>query len=263
MKIGLALGGGGALGAAHLSLLEKMEEEKIEINEICGTSAGSIIGLLYISGGTKNIENFFDAAKNSIFNTKNIVKSPNTTKFYNQLEELLRTYIRKTDFSDLDKKFSAVATNFVSGEMTVLGKGDPVKAVLASSSYPGVFPIQNIAGEKYIDGGVTRNLPIDVLKKRGNDFIVASSLNNKTKFTGKKINRTTVATRAIDILYSEFESFQELGADFVFKPKLSDYKWYRFDKIDNIIKNRRKESDKAIKNLKKEISKKDKIFGII
>lgn len=263
MKIGLALGGGGALGIAHLALLEMLEKKEIKINEICGASAGAIIGLLYASGGINNIENFFNAAKNTIFETRNLVKSPNTTKFYNQLEELLRTYVLEKEFSELEKKLSIIATDLEKGEMSVIDKGDPVKAVLASSAYPGVFPVQAINEVRYIDGGVTRNLPADVLKKRGNNFVIASSLNDKIVINDGKFNRTKIAARAVDITYSEFEKYQEKDADFVFKPKLTEYRWYRFDKVEEILEKARKDAKKISTCLSKEINKRNKIFGII
>jgi len=263
MKIGLALGGGGAVSIAHLALLEQLEKKDIKISEICGSSAGSIIGLLYISIGIKGTEVFINEVKDKIFNAKNIIKSANTAKIYGDFEKIIRTYVKAKDIKELSTKFSLVVTDISNGEMKILSSGDPVKAVLASSAYPGIFPVQKIDDIYCIDGGVTRKLPTDVLRANRNDFIIASSLNRLMKIKKDKWTRAEVAARSIEITHYEFESLQAANSDYIFNPVFENYRWYRFDKFDYILKKSRAESKKAIKEIKREIIKKDKIFGII
>jgi NTE family protein len=239
VTIGLALGGGGALGAAHLALLEQLDRENIKIDEIAGASAGAIIGLLYASGGSRNVEDFLEMARRSIFTPRNILSSITPRALFARVEENLRNYAPEKRFEDLKLKLSVIATRLIEGDMAVLTSGDPVKAVLASAAYPAVFPVQVISGHPYVDGGATRNVPTDVLKSHGHRFIIASSLNTIDRLPKISLSRARVSTRSIDIAFCEFERLQAAEADFVFRPKLTRAYWYRFDKIDEILREAR------------------------
>lgn len=263
MKIGLALGGGGAISLAHLALLEQLEKEEIKINEISASSAGSVIGLLYIAVGTKGIKEFITEAKDKVFSTKKLIKTANTAKTYDEFKKLTKEYVKQNDIQKLDIKLSVVVTNISNGKMEVIESGDPVAAVLASSAYPGVFPVQKIGDNYYIDGGVTRKLPTDVLKEHKNDFVIASSLGRLKEVKKNKWSRAEVAARSIEITHFEFESEQAEKADYIFHPVFENYRWYRFDKFDDILKKSREEAKEHIIKIKKAIDNKDKIFGII
>ncbi len=239
MTIGLALGGGGALGAAHLALLEQLNGENIKVDEVAGASAGAIIGLLYASGGPPKVADFLEMAKATIFTPRNILSSITPRALFARLEASLRKYVPEKRFEDLGVRLSVIATRLVDGQMAVLTSGDPVKAVLASAAYPAVFPVQVIGGRPYIDGGATRNLPADVLKSHGHRFIIASSLNTIDRLPRISFSRARVSARSVDIVFCEFERLQAEEADFVFRPKLTRAYWYRFDKIDVILREAR------------------------
>jgi len=250
MRIGLALGGGGALGAAHLALLEQLDREGIEINEVAGASAGAIIGLLYASGRSRKVDDFLEMAKTKVFTPRNILSSITPKALFARLEEKLREYVPERRFEDLSIGLSVVSTQIVEGRMDVLTSGDPVLAVLASAAYPGVFPVQVIGRLPYVDGGVTRNLPSDVLRSHGHDFVIASSLNTVERLAKISLSRTRVSARSIEIAFCEFERLQTRDADFVFRPRLTKSNWYRFDKIDEILLEARSEVAQAVAELK-------------
>jgi NTE family protein len=250
MTIGLALGGGGALGAAHLALLERLDSEKITIDEVAGASAGAIVGLLYASGGSRKVADFLEMAKATIFTPRNILSSITPRALFARLEAKLREYIPEPSFEDLGVRLSVVVTRLIEGRMAVLTTGDPVRAVLASAAYPAVFPVQVIDGRPCIDGGVTRNVPTDVLRSHGHRFIIASSLNVVDKSPRVSFTRARVSARSVDIAFCEFERLQADAADFVFRPRLTRSYWYRFDKIDVILQEARSGSAAAMAELK-------------
>ncbi len=208
MTIGLALGGGGALGAAHLALLEQLDNENIRIDEVAGASAGAIVGLLYASGGSRKVEAFLEMAKATILKPGNILSSITPRALFARLENSLREFVPEKRFEDLKVKLSVVVTKLIEGKMAVLTTGDPVKAVLASAAYPAVFPVQFIGGRPCIDGGVTRSVPVDVLRSHGHAFVIASSLNNVDKLPRVSFSRARVSARSVDIAFCEFERLQ-------------------------------------------------------
>ncbi len=236
MKIGLALSSGGVLGAAHIGVIECLEKNNIKIDLISGTSAGAIVGLLYAAGGTEAINTFFDQINSTgIFRPRNIIRSPHTNKLFEQIENLLRETVKVDNFSDLKIPFSCVATDLATGKEKIFTSGDPVKCVMASAAYPGVFPIQIIDEQSYIDGAVKLNLPVTPLKKQGADFIIASSIYSLNKMDPtKKISRVQIASRALEIMEYQLSEYQLKKADFTFQPPVGSYNWYNFDQIKKI-----------------------------
>lgn len=236
MKIGLALSGGGTLGAAHVGALKEIDKQNINIDIISGTSAGAIIGVLYASGGTDAIDGFFHDLRNSnIFHTHKLIKIT-PAKIFEEIRLLLNKYVNCTSFSKLKIEFTCVATNIKTGEMTIFDKGNPVDCVMASAAYPGFFPAQKINKHLYIDGGVTRNFPVDILKKYNPNFIIGSSIYGIKKFTGnEKLSLIFSARRALEIMEKEASDHQEKLCDFCFKPPVENFNWYELQKLDQII----------------------------
>lgn len=237
MKIGLALSGGGAMGAAHIGLIEELIRNNIKIDAICGTSAGAIAGLLYSYGGIPALNTFFQDMDNAgLFSRTKIIFKKNETIF-SMIEELLQKNVKVKHFSDLNVKFSCIATDLVTGEVVHLKTGDPIKAVMASAAYPGIFPVQKYGGRHLIDGGVTRSLPAGFLKEEGIDFVIGSSLYSIEKYEknetdGKlKAGSLSIALRALNILEKELTEYEVKNCDYCFFPKTNEYRWYEFHKI--------------------------------
>jgi len=248
--IGLALGGGGALGAAHLALLEELDKADIRVDEVAGASAGAIVGLLYASGGSRRVDEFLEMANATLFTPRNILSSITPRALFARLEKRLREFVPERRFEDFGVKLSVIVTPLIEGRMEVSTSGDPVKAVLASAAYPAVFPVQVIAGRPCIDGGVTRSVPVDVLRSHGCKFVIASSLNVVEKLDRVSSSRARVSARSVDIAFCEFERLQADQADFVFRPKLTRSYWYRFDKMDVILREARSGMAGVIDELK-------------
>lgn len=236
MKIGLALGGGGVMGVAHLALLEELEKNKIQIDAIAGTSAGAIIGGLYASGGTERVHRFMDQIKEKkLLTHSGILSAGKPENVFYRLEEILTNVISLDSFSQLKTEFRAVAVDIDLGKQIVLEDGSLIRAIMASSAYPGVFPAQEIEGKRLMDGGIINNLPSDVLRDMDCDFVIASSLQQIPVISrAQKYNRASIAARALDIMQLELEKIHLSGADFCFLPPVEEYRWYHYNKIDQI-----------------------------
>lgn len=204
-RIGLVLSGGGARGAAHIGVLKVLEEMKVPIDAIAGTSMGAVVGGLYASGLSADQvdelmrsvnweETLSDRPPREDLSFRRreedrdfLVRLPlglHGGEFRlpkgliqgQQLNDLLRSMTRPvagiTDFDDLPTRFRAVATDLETGERVVLGGGDLPTAMRASLSAPGVFVPVERDGRLLVDGGLTDNVPVDVAREMGVDILI-------------------------------------------------------------------------------------------
>ncbi|MDD9176990.1 serine protease [Aliivibrio finisterrensis] len=205
-KIGLVLAGGGAKGAAHIGVLKALEEMKIPIDYITGTSMGAYIGGLYASGlSADEIEIFIDTIDwNSGFVDKverserqirdkeyedryqigtdigfsfTELKAPKGFVQGQNMAKILRTtsgnvpYLES--FDDLPIPFRAVATDIEKLEPVILDHGNLAEAMMASMSVPGALPPVEYEGRLLVDGGSVNNMPVDIAREMGADIIIA------------------------------------------------------------------------------------------
>ncbi|EPR72379.1 UPF0028 protein YchK [Winogradskyella psychrotolerans RS-3] len=164
MNIGLVLSGGGARGAAHIGVIKALEEHGIFPTHIAGTSSGAIVGALYAAGVPwSEILTFFKTIP--LFHTKRYARNKpgflNSDNFY----EDLKTYFPKDNFNDLKKPLFIPAANIIDGTSKMFSKGQLIKPIIASVSFPGVFTPTEINGQFYVDGGTLNNFPVEPLKK--------------------------------------------------------------------------------------------------
>ncbi len=205
-RIGLVLSGGGARGLAHVGVLRVLDEHRVPIDAIAGTSMGAVIGGLYASGMTADEieilvgtldwnEAFRDRPPRSDLNFRRkqddrefLVRFPLGVKGGSfrvprgliQGQRLTQILRRETiavagigDFDRLPTPFRAIATDLETGERKVLAGGDLTEALRASMSAPGVFAPVELDGRLLVDGGLVENLPVDVAREMGVDIIIA------------------------------------------------------------------------------------------
>jgi NTE family protein len=205
-RIGLALGGGGARGIAHISVLRTLEELKVPIDCIAGTSMGSLVGALYASGmSVDEIEHLVRTIDwEQIFNDKLdrpeqsfrrkrdddlVLAQPGIgvgsggvrvapgllggERILLTFAGLIEPVAAIDDFDDLPIPYRAVAADINTGEAVELRRGDLALAMRASMSIPGAFPPVPIDGRVLVDGGVAANLPVDAVRRMGADIVIA------------------------------------------------------------------------------------------
>lgn len=205
-KVGLVLSGGGARGAAHIGVIRVLEEMRIPIDYIGGTSMGSIVGGFYAAGmNPDELEEilltldwdaaFRDRPKREDLNfrrkedgddypislqlgirdwklkmPKGLLQGQNLNAI---LASLTLPVATVDDFDDLHIPFRAVAADIETGEKYVFTGGSLAEAMRASMSIPGVFAPVEIGGKILVDGGIARNLPVDVVREMGADVVIA------------------------------------------------------------------------------------------
>lgn len=176
-KIGLALGGGGARGLAHIGILKVLQREQIPIDVISGTSMGGIVGAMYAVG--QSIEQMeAEAIKrgeiSQIFKLIDLRLMSSGLLGGNRIKELLAEILgAETTFADLRLPFAVVSVDYNSGREVVLKEGKLVDAVRATMSVPGVFEPVELNGCHLLDGGVLDNVPVGVARDLGAEKVIA------------------------------------------------------------------------------------------
>ena len=258
-RIGLVLSGGGARGAAHIGVLKVLEEHRVPVDAIAGTSMGAVVGGLYASGlSAADIERvmtsvdwqdaFRDrpARKDLNFRRKledqnYLVKFPlglKGRKFRlprglvqgQKLTQILRgatlPVAQIQDFDQLGIPFRAIATDIVTGDRVILGSGDLTTAMRASLSAPGVFAPVETDGRLLVDGGLSSNLPIDVAREMGVDLVIVVDCGFPLLERGKLDSVATVSQQMLAILIRHNTTEQRktlTDRDVVIDPALGDF----------------------------------------
>lgn len=217
-SIGLALGGGAALGMAHLGVLEVLEREGIPIDFISGTSMGALIGALYAANGLEKSK-ALALGMSSVFDWLRLID----LSFWvsgilqgNRITRFLRSQLEKQTFEALTIPVSVVGFDLSSGDEVVIGSGPIEHGVRASIAIPGLFtPLSDHGGAEgarrlLVDGGVINNVPIDVVRHMGADRVIGVHVMGgeqpeergrfrEIEILGRKFMRLSLSSR-IDIL---------------------------------------------------------------
>lgn len=240
-RVGLVLAGGGAKGGSHVGVLKVLEEMHVPIDCIAGTSMGALVGGGYASGiPAKGLEDFvtgidwksvvggvgkrdlqtIEQKRAGVTYSNDIelglkdgrVQLPAGIVNTSSIEDLLRTYVARaraqTDFDKLPIPFRAVATDMISGKMVVLDSGDLATAMRASMAIPGAFaPVET---EKYVlsDGGMVRNIPVDVARGLCADVVIVVNLVEEEVKREKLKTALQLAGRSTDVMIVANENLQ-------------------------------------------------------
>jgi NTE family protein len=173
--VGLALGGGGARGMAHVGVIRVLEREGIDIDCIAGTSAGALVGAAYAAGirGYRLLEMALNLRWRDI---ARFVWPRQGFVSFDKLESFLVEVAGDLSFDDLEIAYAAVTADLATGEQVVLKEGRVARAVQASCSVPGFVTPVEVEGRLLVDGGVVNNLPISVARDLGADVVIAVGL---------------------------------------------------------------------------------------
>ena len=203
VKIGVALGGGGARGMAHLGVLNAFDQHGIVADVIAGTSVGAMTGVLYSAGLDCNyLTNAFAADLNPSWIFRHLPNGGYWYLLYNyrsgQFDTKLRKYLHDWKLEQLAVPCFAVTADLVSGQAVLRDRGDAVDAILESINLPMLSAPICRNGQALVDGGVMNNIPADVLTSQGCNLVIAVSVTTKiaTQFGANKPDTLTSNMRA-------------------------------------------------------------------
>jgi len=267
-KIGLVLEGGGALGLAHIGVIQYLEEHRIPVSYVAGTSMGGLVGGVYATG--HNATEVRDMVKginwNEVlsgqvpfedlsFRRKQDARDfPSTLEFglhhglqfpggFNAgqqvqliLDRIALPYSEIESFNDLPIPFACVATDLVTASEHVFSSGPLDLALRSTMSLPGIFSPVRYQGHVFVDGGLLNNIPINVAKEMGAEFILGIHLEVAPLDPDKPLSSFAVLGQSISVMIAANEKRSKPGADLLVSVPLQKFTALDYDQADAIIK---------------------------
>jgi NTE family protein len=270
-RVGLVLSGGGARGAAHIGVLKVLEEMRVPVDAIAGTSMGAVVGGLYASGlSARDIEkimtsiNWQDAfsdrppredltlrrkeeEENFLVNfplglrgghivlPRGLIQGQRLTQ---TLRRLTLPVARISNFDELPTAFRAVATDLETGDSVVIGSGDLTTAMRASLSAPGVFaPVQR-EGRLLVDGGIADNVPVDIARAMGVDLVIVVDVGFPLQSRRQLTSAPAISNQMLAILMRQNAAAQLATLtprDILIQPPLGDASSFDFGGVAKVI----------------------------
>lgn len=268
--IGLALSSGGARGIAHIGVLKALQEAKIPVDMIAGTSAGSLFGGLYACG--KSPDEIVHFAKNLIklIDFKSGLWDPRFTLPWNGLIKgnatlkYLDKQFKHATFADTKIPFYVVAADVMSGEEVVFEEGPLAEAVRASVGIIGIFSPYLLNGHYLIDGGAVNPVPASILAEKGANIIIASSVIpsiEEERVRGRMKSRQPlnpnffgVLTSMMAIMEREIVKTRMSPVDVLIRPRVELMTSMDYDKADEFIRLGREATEREMPLLQKLLS---------
>ena len=283
LKVGLALGGGGARGLAHIGILKVLERENIPIDLITGTSMGAIIGGVYalkkdfsaiekiaekyskisefnidLSFGEKEKKDkpFFLKKMSDFLKRGYILNLELRRKYINDgegVKKIIKDLVGDKTFTDTKIPFAAVAADLVKGEKVIIRKGKLFYALLASVSIPGMFPPVILDEKILVDGGIVDVVPIETAQSLGANFVIGVNVSQTIKKRVEFDNAVEIFFRSDSITSAELRKLQLSFADVVITPKVGRFHWSDFSKPEQCVREGEIAAQNAILELKKKL----------
>lgn len=271
-KVGLALGGGGGRGMAHIGVIEVLEREKIYIDMVAGTSAGAAIGALLAQGKKANemkvLARSLDWKQRAQIIDLGLPKSGFITG--KKVNKFLKSIIGDVEFRDLMLPFACVATDIMTGDEIVINQGSVLEAVRASISIPILFTAVKWHGRYLVDGGLVDPVPVTVLRDMGADFIIAVNVTPRMSTRQERIypekNNTeagsakkepsifNIMMKMSGIANTQIVEASLEGADVIIEPRLGGIGLGDFSHIEKCILEGSLIAIDAIAEIKKRIA---------
>src|SRR6185369_15253045 len=236
-KIGLALSGGAARGMAHVGVLRGLVENKVPIDCVAGTSAGSLVGGAFATGlPLDQIEDFGRTMRWR--DVGRMTVSRLGVQSNERLEQYLRERLPITRFEDLAVPFAAVATELESGAAVIMrDRGDVPFAIRASCAIPGWYvPVTDEQGRHLVDGGLVAIIPASVARSLGADIVVAVDVNaDGAGFLGPTSSVVGVLLQSMLVVQKTASHYQVSMSDYVIKPKVGHIRWDEMGRSEELM----------------------------
>ncbi|WP_460237079.1 patatin-like phospholipase family protein [Aurantivibrio plasticivorans] len=280
--VALVLGGGGARGGAHIGVLKAIEEYKIPVDFISGTSIGAFVGSLYATGKSpQDIEALFANADWNAGYKDNLSRSDIPIRRKRQIDSfpiqldiglgrsgiklpqgflqgqgmkklvdsLLGKYAEFSSFDALPIPFRAVAADAETGQAVILDAGDLSIAVQSSMSLPGIVRPTERSGRLLIDGGVANNLPIDVAKNLGADIVIAVDIGAPLYERDQLASGITILRQLTGFLTHgnvEYQKSLLSESDIIIEPVLNDVGMLEFGEVVTVVQQGKDAAQQAL-----------------
>ncbi|MCK4641255.1 MAG: patatin-like phospholipase family protein [Candidatus Marinimicrobia bacterium] len=290
-KVGLALGGGGARGLAHVGVLKVLEEEQIPIDYIAGTSMGAIVGAMYAQNPSADalidrLESFFSSRDYDSLGLKYIVpKNDQNPSFLSQLaqvvakrivvniaqsrmgiiktrrlSEAVSALIDKGNIQDTRIPFACAATDLNSGQPVLFQKGDIQEAVTISSSIPGFISPSEWDGKLLTDGGVTAPVPVVEVRRMGADIVIGVSVDANHIKPLEEPHVLDIISR-VDMIRGKYLSEIQLAtADIQLHPQIDAAHWSELLRYQEFIEAGIRETREKLPQIRAIIAQRKSFF---
>ncbi|MBW1801696.1 MAG: patatin-like phospholipase family protein [Deltaproteobacteria bacterium] len=287
LKIGIALGGGGARGLAHLGVIKVLEEEAVPIHGITGVSIGAIVGAMYAQKPNADhlIKRIKESLNQELYNklrlnylktngasngsflhqaTQNIKRRIVLNMAQNRKSLLKEVCLRDilTDFLDEGNiegtkiPLGIVATSLHTGEDVIFRKGDIITAVVASASMPGFFCPACLNDDILTDGAVSCPVPVKPLHEMGSDVAIGVEVCTRAFHPMEALNVVEIIARTEMIQSRELSRLMVSTADVSVCPDTKDIKWTDFSRVDELIEAGIKSAREKMPDIKRAVQKK-------
>ncbi len=264
IRLGLALGAGGARGWAHIGVLKVLEDAGIHIDMISGTSMGAVVGGIYAATASveklkqSTIDLFLTRAdtRRKIFDytlpKKGLLKGEKAA-------QLVRKGVNNADFLDLMIPTYLVGVDILNEEEVIFETGDVTDAVRSSIAIPAVFSPFKHQGRWMVDGGLLNPVPVDVLLRKGADMVIAVSIESKpsqAKTQEKDPGIKQIISQTISIVHGKAASDFVKNANLVLYPDVGAYAWDDFHQGIALMRQGMEECVERLPDIQKMIAEK-------
>lgn len=264
---GLALGGGGARGLAHIGVLRVFEKEEIPVDLIVGTSIGALVGGAYACGMGPDalharIAKYLESQefKSSVIKALESAQGRNDRGLKRKVQTFLRNrllmlqavlgpgLLSQDEFRPLIDQFlpdikieetgipfRAVATNLLNGEIISFSHGSLRDAVLASCAVPGAIEPRREGGRLLSDGGVVCLVPTSVARNEGADIVIAVTVDEDIPWNEESPDARSVYRRATRIMAQKLKEYDLNDADVIISPRVGDLHWTEFSPALSLV----------------------------
>jgi len=253
--ITLVLGGGSAKGLAHIGVLEVLQENKIPIKRIIGTSSGALIGAAYCSNTMKDMKKtFLKSTPWLILKMFAGIPSKNGLFSSKKMDIFLKRFFKNKKIEQLSTSLTTIGYNLTKNKLALFDKGDLYTAVKVSTAVLGYFEPVIINNETYVDGGLRELLPISTAKKyKSTKKILAVDVEKKSP-----TNKDKIIYRIRNKLFrsgkvKHIKQISDRKADLIIYPNVKPQN-FQYYKAKEIIAEGRKTAEAALPRIKKLIN---------
>ncbi len=265
-RFGLALGGGGARGFAHIGVLQRLEDLGVHLDVITGTSMGALVAAAYIKTGSAAaaLEELNQLVESKAFKKLGMhlinVKGRGGESFWHQVSsaiqdriiinlahsklglvqedriiEAMELIITEDKWTDSGTALGIVATDLYHGDDVYFTEGALLPAVMASIAIPGFLPPVQIAGKTLVDGGVSQQVPIRLAREMGADFVLAVDVGQDVEPLSDMDNAMAIMSQSENIRSCHYRDMLNREADVLLLPEMPGVHWSAYDQRETFI----------------------------